>query len=255
MTTPLFSGVGVALVTIFDSAGATDPAATADLSRQLVELGVGGVLVAGTTGEASALEPEERAQLVSAVKSALPPEVPVVAGTGASSARQAVTLTRMALDAGADAVLALVPPQVSDARPYYEAVAEAAGAAPLLAYHFPAVSAPGLPVSALAELPVVGLKYSSGDPARLFEELETFAGWIYTGSSNLVLLAGATGCAGAILAIANVCPELAVLAYAGDGNAQRELAGATRETARRWPHDLKAQVAARFGTSATSRIA
>jgi 4-hydroxy-tetrahydrodipicolinate synthase len=253
-TTPIFSGIGVALVTVFDAAGNLDAAATAHLARDLVELGVRSVLVAGTTGEAAALEPAERARVVTAVKEALPADVAVIAGAGAASARQAATLTRTVLDAGADAVLALSPPQSSDPRPYYEQVAQAAGASPLLAYHFPAASAPGLAVSALADLPVVGLKDSSGDLPRLYEELESFDGWVYTGSANLVLMAGALRCAGAILAIANLHPELAIAAFSGDGEAQRQLAVVAKETSRKWPQGLKDEVAGRFGLSPTCRM-
>ena len=254
MTAPLFSGVGVALVTIFDEGGGLDAAATAGLAAQLVDLGVRSVLVAGTTGEAFALEPEERGRLVRAVREALPSDVPVLAGAGAASARQAAFLTRTVLDAGADAVLALSPPQSADPRPYFEKLAAVAGGSALLAYHFPAVSAPGLSVAVLAELPVVGLKDSSGDLGRLYEELDAFDGWLYTGSANLALVAGALGCAGAILAIANLHPELAVLAFSGDADAQRQLAAAGRETSRHWPHGLKRTVAARFGISSASRM-
>jgi 4-hydroxy-tetrahydrodipicolinate synthase len=253
-TPPIFSGIGVALVTIFDAAGDVDVAASADLARQLVELGIRAVLVAGTTGEAAALEAEERARLVTVVKAALPTDVAVLAGAGAPSARQACRLTRAVLDAGADAVLALSPPQSSDPRRYYEMVAEAAGGSPVLAYHFPAASAPGLSVAALAELPVAGLKDSSGDLPRLCDELDAFDGWLYTGSANLVLVAGALGCAGAILAIANVHPELAILAFSGDGTAQRQLVAASKGTTRQWPQALKDAVAARFGISATCRM-
>ena len=75
----------------------------------------------------------------------------MVAGTGAPSARQASVLTRDARDAGADAVLALCPPRNNDPRPYYDAVAEAAGDLPSLAYHFPQTSPPGIPVDALPD--------------------------------------------------------------------------------------------------------
>jgi 4-hydroxy-tetrahydrodipicolinate synthase len=251
---PIFEGVGVALVTIFDAAGEVDAMATADVARQLVEAGVRSVLVAGSTGEANSLETDERARLVAAVKAALPSDIPVLAGAGAASARQAATLTKTVLDAGADAVLALSPPQSSDPRPYYETLADVADGAPLLAYHFPAVSAPGLAVARLKDLPVAGLKDSSGDAARLSEELDGFDGWLYTGSANLVLVAGALGCAGAILAIANVHPELAICAFGGDGKAQQQLATASKQTSARWPHALKEQVAERFGTSLASRM-
>jgi 4-hydroxy-tetrahydrodipicolinate synthase len=254
MTVPIFSGVGVALLTIFDSSGAVDASATAELASQLVELGIQAVLVAGSTGESASLDPREYAALVGAVKQALPPQTVVLAGSGAPSARQAVHLTKVVLDAGADAVLALSPPRSSDVRPYYDRVAEAAGGATVLAYHFPAFSPPGIPVSVLPELPVVGLKDSSGDPHRLYEELGAFDGWLYVGSANLVLVAGAMQCAGTILAIANLEPELSIRAFGGDAVAQRRLVEISDEVSGRWPHSLKQAVNARFGTSTTSRM-
>ena len=79
MADPLFTGVGVALVTLFDDTGALDEKATADLAVRLVDLGVRGVLVAGSTGEASALDDDERRRLLDAVRAALPDAVPVLA--------------------------------------------------------------------------------------------------------------------------------------------------------------------------------
>ncbi len=254
MTVPIFTGVGVALLTIFDSSGAVDAGATAALAGSLVDLGVEAVLVAGSTGEAASLTPEERAMLVGAVRASLPSTVVVLAGAGAPSALQAVHLTKVVLDAGADAVLALSPPQSSDARRYYALVADAAGGASVLAYHYPGASPPGLPVEVLAELPVQGLKDSSGDVRRLYDELEVFAGWLYTGSTNLVLLAGALHCAGVILAIANLQPELSVRAFRGEAEAQRQLVAAEDQVSGPWPHGLKRAVSARFGTSVTARM-
>ncbi|MDQ3979569.1 MAG: dihydrodipicolinate synthase family protein, partial [Actinomycetota bacterium] len=145
MTSAPFTGVGVALVTLFDDDGDLDAAATAEHAARLVELGVRAVVVAGSTGEAASLSPEERVELLAAVRAALHPSagVPVIAGTGAPSARQAVALTAAACEHGADAVLALSPPGAADPGPYYDAVAKAAGATPVLAYHWPALSPPG----------------------------------------------------------------------------------------------------------------
>src|SRR5918994_964673 len=78
----VFTGVGVALVTLFSEDGELEAKATADHAARLVDLGIAAVLVSGTTGEAATLTPEERAELVRAVRSGLPPEVPVIAGTG-----------------------------------------------------------------------------------------------------------------------------------------------------------------------------
>jgi 4-hydroxy-tetrahydrodipicolinate synthase len=250
----LFSGVGVALVTVFDDRGDLDASATARLAAQLAELGVRAVLVTGTTGEAAALSPDERSTLIGAVREALPGEVPVLAGTGAPTGRQAAELTERAFDAGADAALALSPPAVADPRPYYDVLAKAAGGRPLLAYHFPVASAPGLPVELLAELPVTGLKDSSGDPGRLLHELEVFPGDLYTGSASLLTMCGAVGGAGALLAVANARPELAAAAFAGDGAAQLQLAATDRAVKQAFPAGIKRLVAERFGVSAAARV-
>jgi 4-hydroxy-tetrahydrodipicolinate synthase len=254
MTEPLFTGVGVALATLFDDAGEVDAKATADHAAILVDLGVRGVVVAGSTGEAAALGAEERIALLTETRRAVPSGVPVLAGTGAPSARQAAALTRDAREAGADAVLALCPPRTGDARPYYQAVAEAAGELPALGYHFPQTSPPGIPVELLPELPVQGLKDSSGDPERLLAELETFDGWLYVGASSIVLMAGALGCTGAILAVANVDPERSVAAFAGDPDAQRGLFAAHTAVQRDFPRGLKQAMADRFGTSRAVRL-
>ena len=243
----------MALVTLFDDDGELDAEATAVHAARLVALGVRGVVVAGSTGEAATLSPEERVALLSAVRDAVPDPVPVLAGTGAPSARQAAALTASAREHGADGVLVLSPPRVDDPRPYYEAVARSAEDLPLLAYHFPKASSPGIPVELLPELPVTGLKDSTGDPDRLLEELE----WgrpLYTGSSAILALAGPLGCAGAILALANLEPEECIAAFEGDAKAQRALAGAHRESRRAFPRGLKAAMAVRFGTSPVSRM-
>lgn len=252
---PVFEGVGVAIVTLFREGGALDATATADLAVRLVDLGVRGVVVAGTTGEASALGVAERIELLTAVRAAIAPSVPVIAGTGAASVDEAVRYTRDAVEHGADAVLALTPPGSVDLAAYYESVVGAAADAPVLGYHFPAVSAPGIAVGELAALPIAGLKDSSGDAGRLLEELEVFDRPLYTGSSALLAYAGPLGCAGAILSLANVEPERCARAFGGDLGAQRELTTAHVAGHHRFPRGLKEMVAAQFGTSSFTRVA
>lgn len=251
---PVFTGVGVALVTLFADNGSVDATATADHAATLVELGVRAVLVGGSTGEAMALDPQERTALVEAVRGAVPGDVPVIAGTGAASSRQAAALTRAAVGAGADAVLVLSPPQTGDPRRYYDEVAKTAGGVPVLAYHFPAVSSPGLPVEVLGDLPVAGLKDSSGDPERLLREVVDYSGLVYAGSPTVLTMAGAVGATGALLAIANAVPELCAAAFAGDGTAQREILDAHRTARGSFPDGLKRLTAQRFGTSEAARM-
>jgi len=251
---PLFSGVGVALVTLFDDDGGVDTAGTARHAATLVELGVRAVLVGGSTGEAMALDPTERTALVEAVRGAVPDDVPVLAGTGAPSGRQAAELTRAAVGAGADAVLVLSPPQTRDPRRYYDEVAKAAVGVPVLGYHFPTVSAPGLPVEVLADLPIVGLKDSTGDAERLLREVVDYSGLVYVGSPTVLTMAGAVGATGALLAIANAVPELCAAAFAGDGTAQRDVLDAHRTARGSFPDGLKRLTAQRFGTSEVARM-
>jgi 4-hydroxy-tetrahydrodipicolinate synthase len=249
----LFTGVGVALVTLFRPDGALDAPATADLAARLVDLGVGCVLVAGTTGEAAALTAEERGELIAAVRAALPPDVPVLAGTGAPTGRQAAEHTERAFAAGADAVLALSPPGVADPRAYFDRVAKAA-TGPLLAYHFPGASSPGIRVELLPELPVSGLKDSSGDAGRLLHEVEVFPGDLWTGAASLLTLCGAVGVAGGLVAAANMAPEECVAALGGDVAAQVRVAAADRAASVDFPAGYKRATAERFGVSPVTRV-
>jgi 4-hydroxy-tetrahydrodipicolinate synthase len=222
----LFTGVGVALVTLLDDAGGVDAAATGSLAADLVGRGMQAVLACGTTGEPATLTDDERVEVIRAVRDAVPSGVPVLAGTGATSLDRAAELTSAAAAAGANAVLAWPPPGSDDLVGFYSALAEAAEGLPLLAYHIPWISAPGIPVNALADLPVAGLKDSSGDPDRLLAEVVRYSGRTYVGSSALLALAGPLGATGAILAVANVEPELSCAAFAGDAEAQRQLTDA-----------------------------
>lgn len=250
---PPFTGVGVALVTLFDDEGEIDAPATADHAARLVDAGVAAVVVAGSTGEAAALDADERSDLLIAVRSSVDGRVPVLAGTGAPSARQAVVLSKRAADDGASALLVLSPPSVTDPRPYYERVASAVDV-PVLAYHYPKASSPGVPVDGLGQLPVAGIKDSSGDAERLIVEADELPTGVYTGHPALVTLAASIGCSGAILALANVDPEGCLRAWAGDGDVQRELINGHRGQSLAGVAALKRTLCALHGTSAVVRV-
>lgn len=254
MPTPPFRGVAVALVTLFDPDGRVAVDATIDHAAWVVDEGVRAVVLAGSTGEAPALTSDERATLTRAARERLPADVPVVVGTGDVTADRAVAHTRAAVDAGADAVLALSPLRAHDPRPYYAAVHKAADAVPVLAYHFPAMSPTGIDLDVLGDLDVDGIKDSSGDAGRLLREAVEFDGATYTGAAPLALYAGAIGCPGAILALANLEPARCVAAFAGDGQAQRDLLSAHLEASARFPHGIKRALAERRGTSTVTRM-
>ena len=251
---PLFSGVGVALVTLFDADGEIDPGSSGKLAASLAGRGMAAVLVNGTTGEAGTLTGPERTELIEAVRAAVPAEVPVIAGTGAPSLRQAAALTRAAVSAGADAMLTWCPPRCADLAGYFLAIGEAAAGRPVLAYHNPFIACADLPVDSLAALPVAGLKDSSGSPDRLLDELARYPGDTYVGSSGLLALAGPMGTTGALLALANLAPEACVQAWGGDGAAQRTLAAQHLDVRAGGPARLKLLMAGADGTSPASRI-
>jgi dihydrodipicolinate synthase/N-acetylneuraminate lyase len=250
---PPFAGVGVALITLFTDDGQVDFDGTAAHAARLAAAGLQAVVVAGTTGEADALDDAERVRLFAAVRAAVP-GVALVAGTSADGHDQAQALTRAAADAGADAVLARSPRGVDDPAAYYQAVADAAGHLPVLAYHFPRVSPPGISLDVLEKLPVQGCKDSSGDMTRLLATLDRWDGWLYTGSAALVMPAGLLGCTGAILALANAEPELCLAAFGGSAQAQRDLTRGHLAASRSFPDGIKHLAAERFGTSERARM-
>ena len=245
----LFRGVGVALASLFDDAGALDVAATVAHAERLVERGVRAVLVTGTTGEFWSLSESDRTALVTAIRKALPSNIPVMAGTGANSTTAAVRLTSAAVQAGADAVLVLPPRGSLEILDYYNAVGDAAAGRPVIGYHMPLISPPGLAVEQLDALPIQGIKDSSLEPRRLLAELDLFKGYIYTGVDSLLSYAGPLGCAGAFGALANVEPELSIAAFGGNAAAQRRLAPIERAALEQFPVGLKKLMNRQFGTS------
>ncbi|MDR2986527.1 MAG: hypothetical protein LBV34_16970, partial [Nocardiopsaceae bacterium] len=168
----------------------------------------------------------------------------------------------------ADAVLAFPPPALdvdpggTDAKAYsasvtdhYSAVCAAADGRPVFAYHVPWISAPGVPVTDLPDLPIAGIKDSSGSADRLLDELAHYQGPTYVGSSALLSLAGPMGGAGAILALANVEPERCCQAFAGDAAVQRDLADVHLKVRAGGPAELKRMLSRDAGYCDRSRVA
>jgi 4-hydroxy-tetrahydrodipicolinate synthase len=249
----VFRGAGVALLTMFDRDGTLLLDETAAFARTLAERGAAALLVAGTTGEFWTLSTDERLSLITAVRAAVDPDVPVIAGIGALDATQTLELAAAAEQTGADAALCLVPRDV-DPQVLLHKVRDLVGDLPLLGYHFPAAGYAPLPVEDLAALPIDGLKDSSGDAQRLLATATSHRAGIYTGSALLCSLGAALQIDGAILALGNAAPELGREAFEGSLEAQRKLArlsatigGGTPPTA------LKAYVAERRATPPWTR--
>jgi 4-hydroxy-tetrahydrodipicolinate synthase len=160
-----------AMITPFDERGEIDLEEAARLARFLVDQGNDGVVVAGSTGEGTALSDDEKLALFSAVKKGLNGRGTLVAGTSSPSTRASVALTKRAQEIGVDGILATVPayckPTQEGMLDYFGAVAQATSL-PVIIYNIPGRTAANLQPATLHELArrhanVVGVKESSGD--------------------------------------------------------------------------------------------
>jgi len=133
-----FGRVMSAMVTPFDGEGRLDLDAARRLARWLVDHGHDGLVVAGTTGEASTLSDAELCDLVAAVAEAV--TVPVVAGTASNDTAHSIALTRKAQGLGAAGVLAVAPyysrPPQAGIEAHFRAIA-AATELPVMLYDVP----------------------------------------------------------------------------------------------------------------------
>ncbi len=218
---PWLKGVFPALVTPFDKDENVDEAAFRSLIRHCLPH-VTGLVPCGTTGEFPYLEVEEQKRLVQiAVEEAN--GKPVIAGTGASSTREAIQLARNAQEAGASACLVVTPfflhPSDKGVYQHFYEIAKAVSL-PILLYNIPQVVDRYLPRRVIEDLAdisnIVGLKDSSGNLTYTMEVLE-FAGDridVFIGHDEVVLNALAGGCSGMILASAQVYPEVWQQVYA-----------------------------------------
>ncbi|MGD1996554.1 MAG: dihydrodipicolinate synthase family protein [Anaerolineae bacterium] len=214
--TDWFRGIFPALVTPFAKDGGLDEGAYRRLIRHVLPH-VNGVVPCGTTGEFSYMTFEERQQAIEVCVDEVNGEVPVLAGTGAQSTREALALTEWARDAGATGALVVAPyylkPSFNEVYDHYRALDELGF--PLVLYNIPQCAgthfhwwtAEGM----LLDLEnTVGIKDSSGDlpfMEALFEKVKGKVG-IFVGHDEVVQAALAAGADGAILASANLIPDL-----------------------------------------------
>src|SRR5438876_6080345 len=104
----MFEGLMVAMVTPFRDGG-IDLEATARLVDFMIDGGVEGLVVSGSTGEAATCSVEERRNLWTFVKQRVHGRVPLVAGTGTNNTAESITLTRMAEELGMDGAMLVTP--------------------------------------------------------------------------------------------------------------------------------------------------
>src|ERR1700688_3992979 len=156
-----------AMLTPFASDGAVDYQAAEKLAALLVADGSYGVVVSGTTGESPTLNDDEKIELVKAIKKAIPGKT-VIAGTGSNDTHHSVKLSERAMNAGADALLAVVPyynkPPQEGMYQHFKAISEVG---PTIMYNIQGRTAVNMTAATTlrcAELPgILGVKEASGD--------------------------------------------------------------------------------------------
>lgn len=215
----------VAIVTPMLDDGALDLKAYRSLIDWHVTSGTAAIVVVGTTGESPTVDVDEHVKLVAIAVEQCAGRIPVVAGTGANSTREAVTLTRAAAKAGAVMTLQVAPyynrPTQEGLFRHFSQVAQDGGL-PVIVYNVPGRTVADIAdetVLRLAEeVPgIVGLKDATGDLGRgaaLLARLpRSFS--VYSGNDDSALPLMFVGAQGVISVTANVAPgEMARLCKA-----------------------------------------
>lgn len=180
--------------------------------RSHIAEGLGGVVVAGSTGEAALLSDTERGALLATARAHTPAGKLVIAGCGAESTRQAVARSAQAREQGADAVLVVAPHYYANAmteevlRAHYRRVADESPL-PVILYNIPKYMHFALSAELVAELAqhpnVVGIKDSSGvlDMLKGFLRAQSPTFSVLTGSGSGLQAGLEAGARGGILAV------------------------------------------------------
>ena len=217
-------GIIPPVVTPFNRRGELDEGSFRENLQRYTGIGLGGILVCGSTGEAPYLTERERLRLVDVARRIIrPPEILMV-GTGLESTAGTLRLSREAIARGADTVLVITPcyykarMDADTVVAHYRAVARGISR-PLLVYSIPQFTGLRLETQTIARLSrirnVVGLKESSGDLSYVKTILRRVRpGFrVLVGSVLILYDALRAGAAGAVLSQANFVPEICVSVY------------------------------------------
>lgn len=211
----MFRGSMVALVTPMSNEGIVDFDSLNKLLEWHVDQGTDAIVTMGTTGESATLDETEHCQVIREVVQMINGRIPVIAGTGANSTKEAISLTECASQAGADAALLVTPyynkPTQEGLFLHHKAVAEAVDI-PQILYNVPGRTACDMlpeTVARLAEVPgIIGIKEATGDLSRLEqirqlcgEDFDIFSGDDATGCEFML-----SGGNGVISVTSNVAP-------------------------------------------------
>ena len=228
----MLSGSIVAIVTPMTADGALDLPALESLIQWHVDEGTDGIVIVGTTGESPTVDVEEHQRLIELAVQYAAGRVPIIAGTGGNSTKEAIALTQYAKKAGADYALSVVPyynkPTQEGLFRHFSAIAEASKV-PVILYNVPGRTVADLQndtVVRLAQVPnIVGIKESTSNIERVTELMmrtpDDFL--VFSGNDDAALAYILLGADGVISVTANVAPRLmhqmCELARKGDNKA------------------------------------
>lgn len=225
----MIRGSIVALVTPMRSDDAIDWEGLDALVEWHVESGTQGIVPVGTTGESPTVTPGEHCEIIRAVVELVKGRIPVIAGTGANSTREAIEFTASAKDSGADACLLVTPyynkPTQEGLFLHHKAIAKAVDL-PQILYNVPGRTAVDLLPETVARLvdleQVIGIKEATGSVSRA-ADIRALCGQaidIYSGDDATACELMLQGGQGTISVTANLVPammaEMAAAAVAGD---------------------------------------
>ena len=232
----MIAGSMVALVTPMDAEGRLDWDSLTQLVDFHLKEGTNAIVAVGTTGESATLDVDEHVAVIRHVVKQVAGRIPVIAGTGANSTREAIELTAAAKEAGADACLLVTPyynkPTQEGLYLHHRKIAESV-AIPQILYNVPGRTACDMlpdTIARLSSVPnIIGVKEATGDLARGKEVLDKVASGflVYSGDDATAVELMLMGAQGNISVTANVAPramsDLCALAMRGEAEAARAI--------------------------------
>lgn len=211
----MFQGSIVALVTPFKQ-GELDEKALRDLVEFHIAEGTNAIVPCGTTGESATLSHEEHCRVIEIVIDQAKKRVPVIAGAGSNSTKEAVFLTEHAKKSGADAVLSITPyynkPTQAGLYQHFKTIAEQVDI-PVVLYNVPGRTGVNMLPDTVIELSkiknIVGVKEASGslDQAGAILQHTDDSFDVISGEDSLTFPMMAMGAKGVISVTANVAPK------------------------------------------------
>ena len=211
-----FAGAYTALVTPFAADGSVDYGRLRALVEEQIAAGVAGLVPVGTSGESPTLSHVEHIDVIRAVVEAVGHRVQVIAGAGSNSTAEALTLTRGAIEAGADATLQVAPyynrPTQSMLVAHFTALADLGK--PVVLYNIPGRTGVEIAIPTVAELakhPMVQcVKEAGGNVDRVSKTLDVCDIAVLSGDDSLTLPMMSVGASGVISVVTHVAPKAVV---------------------------------------------